>query len=82
MIPFLPNSRALECDKTWIQTSEILKARLPKSRWSHSAAAHMNESGMSEVVDTGNLLKSTKEGDWQKVFYVFWKYKNTKIKCI
>ncbi len=81
MIPFLPNSRALECDKTWIQTCEILKTRLPKSRWSHSAAAHMNESGMSEVVDTGNQ-ESTKEGDWQKVFYVFWKYKNTKIKCI
>ncbi len=41
----------------------------------------MNESGMSELVDTGNQ-QSNKEVDWQKVFYVFWKYKNTKIKFI
>ncbi len=40
----------------------------------------MNESGMSELVDTGNQW-SNKEVDWQKVLYVFWKYKNTKIKC-
>ncbi len=63
------------------QTSEILKTFLPNSRWSHTAAAHMHESGMSELVDTGNQ-QSNKEVDWQKVFYVFWKYKNTKIKCI
>ncbi len=36
---------------------------------------------MFELVDTGNQ-QSNKEIDWQKVFYVFWKYKNTKIKCI
>ncbi len=53
---------------------------LPNSRWSHTAAAYMNESGMFELVDTGNQ-ESNKEVDWQKVFYVFWKYKNTKIKC-
>ncbi len=36
-----------------------------------------HESGMFEVdlVDTGNQ-QSNKEVDWQKVFYVFWKYKN------
>ncbi len=38
----------------------------------------MHESSMSELVDTGNQ-QSNKEVDWQKVFYVFWKYKNTKI---
>ncbi len=37
-----------------------------------------HESGMSEVVDAGNQ-QSNKEVDWK---YVFWKYKNTKIKCI
>ncbi len=42
---------------------------LPNSRWSHTAAAHMHESGMSEV-DTVNQ-QSNKEVDWQKVFYVF-----------
>ncbi len=41
----------------------------------------MHESVMSELVDTGNQ-QSNKEVDWQKVFYVFWKYKNTKIKYI
>ncbi len=56
---------------------------LPYSRWIHTAAAHMNESGMSEIVDTGNQ-QSNKEVDWQKVFYVFGKYirfvsKGTKI---
>ncbi len=30
----------------------------------------MNESGMSELVDTGNQ-QSDKEVDWQKVFYAF-----------
>ncbi len=54
---------------------------LPDSRWSHTVAAHMHESGMFELVDTGNQ-QSNKEVDWQKVFYVFSKYKNTKIKCI
>ncbi len=43
---------------------------LPNSRWSHTAAAHMNESGMSELVDKGNQ-QSDKELDRQKVFYVF-----------
>ncbi len=52
------------------QTSEILKTCLPNSRWSHTAAAHMTESGMSELVDTGNQ-QSNKEVGWQKVFYVF-----------
>ncbi len=37
--------------------------------------------GMFELVDRGNQ-QSNKEVDWQKVFYVFWKYKNTQIKCI
>ncbi len=32
-----------------------------------------HESGMSELVDAGNQ-QSNKEVDWQKVFYVFWKY--------
>ncbi len=41
----------------------------------------MHESGLFELVDTVNQ-QSNKEVDWQKVFYVFWKYKNTKIKCI
>ncbi len=41
---------------------------------SHTAAAHMNESDLFELVDTGNH-RSNKEVDWQKVFYVFWKYK-------
>ncbi len=52
------------------QTSEILKTCLTNSRWSHTAAAHINESGMSELADTGNQ-QSNKEVDWQKVFYVF-----------
>ncbi len=47
---------------------------LPSSRWHHTAAAHMHESGMSEL-DTGHQ-QYNKEVDWQKVFYVFWKYKN------
>ncbi len=34
----------------------------------------MHESGMSELVDTGNQ-QSNKEVDWQKVFYVFKKKK-------
>ncbi len=46
-----------------------------------SYICHMNERGMSELVDTGNQ-QSNKEVDWQKVFYVFWKYKNTNIKYI
>ncbi len=33
---------------------------LPNSRWSHTASAHMHESGMSEIVDTGNQ-QSNKE---------------------
>ncbi len=41
----------------------------------------MHERGMSEIVDRGNQL-SNKEVGWQKVFDVFLKYKNTKIKCI
>ncbi len=41
----------------------------------------MHESGLFELVDTVNQ-QSNKEVDWQKVFYVFSKYKNTKIKCI
>ncbi len=41
-----------------------------RSRWSHTAAAHMHESDMCELVDTGNQ-QSNKEVDWQKVFYVF-----------
>ncbi len=40
-----------------------------------------HESGMSELVDTGKQ-QSNKYIDWQKVLYVFWKYKYTKIKCI
>ncbi len=40
-----------------------------------------HESGMFELADSGNQ-QSNKEVNWQKVFYVFWKYKNTKIKCI
>ncbi len=40
-----------------------------------------HESGMSELVDTGKQ-QSNKDIDWQKVFYVFLKYKYTKIKCI
>ncbi len=40
-----------------------------------------HESGMSELVDTGKQ-QSNKDIDWQKVLYVFWKYKYTKIKCI
>ncbi len=53
MIPVLSNS-------TWMwqacnQTSEILITCLPNSRWSHTVAAHMNESGMSEIVDTSNI---------------------------
>ncbi len=34
-----------------------------------------------ELVITGNQ-QSNKELDWQKVFDVFWKYKNTNMKCI
>ncbi len=45
----------------------------------YSCSSH--ESGMSELVDTVNQLHN-KEVDWQKVFYVFWKYKNTKLKFI
>ncbi len=45
-----------------------------RSSWpgfvTHIAAAHINESGMSELADTGNQ-QSNKEVDWQKVFYVF-----------
>ncbi len=48
------------------QTSEILKTN---SRWSHIAADYMNESGMSELVDTGNQ-QSNKELDWQKVLCI------------
>ncbi len=50
--------------------TEIQKMSLPNSRWSHTAAAHMHERGMFELVDTGNQ-QSNKEFDWQKVFYVF-----------
>ncbi len=39
------------------------------------------ESGMFELVDT-RKQQSNKEVVWQKVFYVFWKYKNNKINCI
>ncbi len=42
---------------------------LPNSRWRHTAAAHMHESGMSELVYKGNQ-QSNKVVDWQKVFYV------------
>ncbi len=52
------------------QASEILKTCLPNSRWSHTAATHMHDSGIFEVVDTRNQ-QSNKEVDWQKVFYVF-----------
>ncbi len=48
----------------------IQNISLPNSGWSHTAAAHMHESGMFELVDTGNQ-QSNKEVDWQKVFYVF-----------
>ncbi len=48
----------------------IQKMSLPNSRWSHTAAAHMHESGMSELVDTVNQ-QSNKEVVWQKEFYVF-----------
>ncbi len=51
---------------------------LPNFRWSHTAAAHMNESGMSEIVDTGNQL-SNKEA---KSILCILKIKNIKIKCI
>ncbi len=60
----------------------IQKISLPNSRWSHTAAAHMHESGMSELVYTVNQQQSNKEFDCQKAFYVIWKYKNIKIKCI
>ncbi len=43
--------------------------KLPNSRWSHTAAALMHDSGI-ELVITGNQ-QSNKEVDWQKVFYVF-----------
>ncbi len=59
----------------------IQKMSLPDSRWSHTVAAHMHESGMFQLVDTVNQ-QSNNEVDWQKVVYVFSKYKNTKIKCI
>ncbi len=49
----------------------IQKMPLPNSRWNHTAVAHMHESGMCELVDTGNLIKSNKDVDWQKVFCVF-----------
>ncbi len=32
----------------------IQNMSLPNSRWSHTAAAHMHESGMFELVDTVN----------------------------
>ncbi len=60
------------------QTSEILKTCLPNSRWSHTAAANTNESGMSELVHTGNQ-QSNKGVVWQKVAY-FMYFENTKIK--
>ncbi len=59
----------------------IQKMLLPNFWWSHTAAAHMNESSMSEIVDTGNQL-SNKDVDWQKSILCIIKYKNTKIKCI
>ncbi len=67
MILVLSNSKALECNKLVIR---LLKTCLPISRWSHTAAALMNECGMFELVDTGNQ-QSNKEVYWQKVFYVF-----------
>ncbi len=48
----------------------IQKMALPNSRWQHTAAAYMHESGMSELVDTGNQ-QSNNDVDWQKLFYVF-----------
>ncbi len=48
----------------------IQKMSLPNSRWSHTAAALMHESGMIELVYTENH-QSNKEVDWEKVFYVF-----------
>ncbi len=66
--------------KACIQTSEILETCLPNSRWSHTAAANTDESGMSELVHTGNQ-QSNKGVDWQKVAY-FMYFENTKIKCI
>ncbi len=43
---------------------------LPNSRWSHTAAAHMHESGIFELVDTGNQ-QSNKEVDWKKsILYI------------
>ncbi len=41
----------------------IQKMSLPNSRWSHTAAAHMHESDMFELVDTGNQQQSNKEVD-------------------
>ncbi len=38
----------------------------------------MHESGMIELVYTENH-QSNKEVDWEKVLYVFWKYKNTRL---
>ncbi len=49
---------------------ESRKCHYPILDSSHTAAAHMHESGMFELVDTGNQ-QSNKEFDWQKVFYVF-----------
>ncbi len=47
---------------------------LPNSTWSHTATAHMNESGMSELVYTGNqqsnkevVSHSTREEETQVV---------------
>ncbi len=39
-------------------------------RTKETLGLYMHESGMSELVDTGNQ-QSNKEVDWQKVFYVF-----------
>ncbi len=58
-------------DCTRRQYYSLFPYRNPEnSGWRHTAAAHMHESGMSELVDTGNQ-QSNKEVDWQKVFYVF-----------
>ncbi len=54
--------------------TEIQKMSLPNSTWSHTATAHMNESGMSELVYTGNqqsnkevVSHSTREEETQVV---------------
>ncbi len=43
---------------------------------SHTAEAHMHESGMSELVDTGNQ-QSNKEVDWQLKYFMY--FENTTI---